>query len=204
MGFYERVILPRVVDKIIGTRAVAEERKVALAEVSGRVLEIGFGSGLNLPHYGPGVTELLAIDPTDTGHLLAQARIAAAPFPVHFEALRGEALPFGEGELDAVVSTFTLCTIPDVALALKEAHRVLRPGGRLYFLEHGLAEDPAVQRWQSRLRSTWAFIGGGCQLNRDIPQLVAEAGFNLGPVERFQSEGPKFTAQRFRGWAERT
>ncbi|MBK6690482.1 MAG: class I SAM-dependent methyltransferase [Deltaproteobacteria bacterium] len=203
MGFYERVVLPRVVDRVIGTRAVAEERHLALAEVSGRVLELGFGSGLNLPHYPSSVSQLFAIDPTDTGAKMAKDRIAAAPFPVEFAPLRGEELPFGEGEFDGVVATFTLCTIPGVEQALSEARRVLRPSGRLYFLEHGRSDDPAVHRLQVRLRSVWAFIGGGCQLDRDVPGLVEGAGFRLGPVERYESEGPRFAAPRFRGWAEK-
>ncbi len=203
MSFYERVILPRVVDRVIGTRAVAQERQEALREVSGRVLEIGFGSGLNLPHYSEAVTHLVAIDPTDTGARLAKDRIAAAPFPVEFAPLAGEALPYTEGEFDAVVSTFTLCTIAGVEQALQEARRVLRPGGRLYFLEHGRAADPAVQQLQVRLRGFWAFIGGGCQLDRDVPALVEGAGFRLGPLERYESEGPRFASGRFRGWAEK-
>lgn len=203
MGFYERVILPRVVDRIIGTRVVSQERSAALQEVSGRVLEIGFGSGLNLPHYSEAVTQLCAIDPTDTGARMAKARIAAAPFPVEFAPLAGESLPFTEGEFDAVVSTFTLCTIPGVEQALSEARRVLRPGGRLYFLEHGRASDPAVHRLQVRLRRFWAFLGGGCQLDRDVPALVESAGFRLGALERYESEGPRFLSGRFRGWAEK-
>jgi ubiquinone/menaquinone biosynthesis C-methylase UbiE len=202
MGIYSRVILPRLVDFVLGTETVKRDRKLALADVQGRVLEIGFGSGPNLPYYGKNISELVAIDP-DVAEKYATHRLALAPFPVRFEPLSGESLPLGDGEFDAVVSTFTLCTIPDVARAIAESRRVLKPGGRFFFLEHGRSADTDIALWQSRLNSIYSPLAGGCRLDRDVPALITEAGLVLEKLERYESDGPRLFSPRFRGIARK-
>lgn len=200
MGLYSRFVLPRIVDWVLGTKEVEAERKLALAEVEGRVLEIGFGSGPNLPFYGDKISELVAIDPELGVRARRDQRMALAAFPVKFAQLSGETLPLADEEFDAVVSTYTLCTIPDVARALREARRVLKPGGRFYFLEHGRSAEENIAKWQSRLNAIYSPVAGGCRLDRDVPSLVESAGFRLQKIERYDSEGPKLFSPRFRGF----
>jgi ubiquinone/menaquinone biosynthesis C-methylase UbiE len=184
VGVYGEQVLPRLMSLMMGTRVLAGERRQALAGVRGAVLEIGFGAGHNLPHYPATVEKVVAVDPSGVGARLARKRIAAAPFPVEHVALRGEAIDAPDASFDAVVSTFTLCTVPDPAAALGQLRRVLKPDGRFFFVEHGRADDPAVRRWQDRLNGLQRALVGGCNLNRDIERLVREAGF--APVEVHQ------------------
>lgn len=171
-----------------------------LARARGRVLELGFGSGLNLPHYPEAVTEVLGVDPARVGRKLAAARIAAAPFPVRFLDLdeRGR-LPLEDSSVDTAASTWTLCTIPDVAAALAEVRRVLVPGGELCFLEHGLASEPGVARWQGRLNGIQKLVFGGCQLNRKIHDIVRAAGFELREPKQFFMSGPRTHSYLYAG-----
>src|ERR1043165_95561 len=166
MGFYDKWVLPRFLNLSCGTKEVGEERKKALAGVSGSVLEVGFGSGLNLPFYPDGVRRVVAVDPSREGAKLARKRIEAARFPVEYLPVGGEAISAPDHSFDCVVSTFTLCTIPDPGAALEQMRRVLKPGGKLFFAEHGLAIDPKVQRWQHRLNRIQNFVCGGCNMNR--------------------------------------
>jgi ubiquinone/menaquinone biosynthesis C-methylase UbiE len=201
MGVYDDWVLPRVMNLAMGAKVVAEQRAKALAGVKGRVLEVGFGSGHNLPHYPAGVERVVGIDPSGESAKLARARIAEAPFPVEFLPLSGEQLPAPDGSFDSVVSTFTLCTIPDALAALRQMRRVLAPGGRFFFLEHGRSDDAKVRRWQDRLNGAQRWLVGGCNLNRPMDQLVVEAGFELESLERYYAQGPRFLSCLYRGVA---
>jgi ubiquinone/menaquinone biosynthesis C-methylase UbiE len=188
----------------MGMRVVSEERRKALAGVRGRVLEIGFGSGHNLPFYPEAVEELVAVDPSTESAKLARKRIAAARFPVEYVALEGESIAAPDASFDSVVSTFTLCTIPDPTAALRQLLRVLKPEGRFFFVEHGRSAEPKVQRWQDRLNPIQRALVGGCNINRDIEQLVREAGFALDQVDKYYLSGqPRVSAFMTRGVGRR-
>lgn len=204
MGFYERHVLPYLLNACMSTKAVKEERRRCLADISGAVLEVGFGSGLNLPYYSRAVTKVVGVDPSNTSARLARKRIAATPFPVETIGLSAEKLPVADGSFEAIVSTFTLCTIPNVAAALVEMRRALTPTGRFHFVEHGLSPDPNVQRWQERLNSTQQVVFGGCHLNRPIARLIEQAGFTIERLENEYLDGaPKFGGYIYRGVATR-
>jgi ubiquinone/menaquinone biosynthesis C-methylase UbiE len=205
MGFYDSRVLPHVINLAMNTKAVNDERQRCLAHVTGAVLEVGFGTGLNLPHYPPAVTKVVGVDPSETSARLARKRIAAASFPVEIVGLSAERIPVANASFESVVSTFTLCTIPDVAGALLEMRRALRPGGRLHFVEHGRAHDHRVERWQKRLDGVQQAIFGGCHLNRNISALIEEAGFELEQLENCYLKGaPKFGGFLYRGVAKRS
>lgn len=201
MGFYEEQVLPRAIDVLLGNRQVQQVRRPALAGLHGRVLEIGFGSGPNVGLYPPEVDVVLAVDPSAVGRRLAARRLAASPIPVEFVGLDGQSLPVDDASVDCVLSTWTLCTIPDVGAALAEAARVLRPGGRLFFLEHGLSPDPKVAARQHRLTPIQRKVAGGCHLDRDIPALVRDAGFVTDDLAEFDMAGPKVASHMFSGSA---
>ncbi|TDJ67832.1 MAG: class I SAM-dependent methyltransferase [Planctomycetota bacterium] len=201
MSFYRDHVLPRGVDWMMRGEVFSAERRKWAEGLHGRVLEVGFGSGLNVPFYPPEVTEILALEPAALAWKLARERVAAAPMPVTFVGLRGEEIPLDAASVDCVGCTWTLCTIPDVAQALLEIRRVLAPGGRFHFLEHGRSEEPRVARWQDRLNPVQKLIGGGCHLNRRIDELVLEAGFRLDSLERYSIKGPKIATALYRGVA---
>lgn len=203
MGFYEQQILPRLLDIGMSGAAFRRERAKCLEGAQGRVLEVGFGSGHNLPFYPPGVEKVVGVDPSGQSAKLAKKRIAEAPFPMEFVALPGERIDAPDASFDAVVTTFSLCTIPDPSAALAQMLRVLRPGGRLYFLEHGLADDERVVRWQNRLNGIQGALFGGCNLNRPIDRLVQGAGFELERMERYYAPGPRPLGYLYRGVARR-
>ena len=180
MGFYDRHILPRLLNLSCGADTIRRQRRKVVPLAAGRVLEIGIGTGLNLPFYDPAKVDLvIGLDPAE--QMLAFARRAAEkiPFTVEFLALEGERIPLEAMSVDTVVMTYTLCTIPDAATALDGMRRVLKPGGRLIFCEHGRAPDAAVRNWQHRLNPLWNRIAGGCNLDRDIPGLIETAGFRM-------------------------
>lgn len=185
----------------MGMPFLAGERTKCLAEVRGRVLEVGFGSGHNLPHYPKGVEKVVAIDPSAVSAKMARKRIAQAAFPVEYLPLQGEKIPAADESFDSAVSTFTLCTIPDVSTALRQLRRVLKPDGRLFFLEHGRSPKPAVYRWQDRMNGLQKFICGGCHLNRDIERLILDAGFEMVQLETYYVPGPKASGHFYRGIA---
>ena len=192
MGIYEDAVLPRIINVACGMKPLRAHREKACAGLAGRVLEVGFGSGLNIPFYPPEVTAVDAVEPADTGWKLAGKRRAAAAVPVERRGLDGQSLPLADDSCDAALSTFTLCTIPDVGAALTEIHRVLKPGGELHFLEHGLAPDGKVQRWQHRFEPLQKKVFGGCHLTRSVPDLLAAAGFEIKSIERFyEKSSPK-------------
>lgn len=199
MGFYERSVLPRVIDVLLGGRAFTKLRKQVVTGLEGVVLEVGFGSGLNVPLYPSTVTRVLAIDPATAGRKIAAKRVGESTVPVEYVGLDGQNLPLEDDSVDHVLVTWTLCTIPDVDTALHEMRRVLRPGGKLHFVEHGLAPQPGVARWQDRLTPLQKRIGGGCHLNRPIEQLIKNAGFELEELENFFVKGPKPFSYMYRG-----
>ncbi len=195
VGFYRDHVLPRVVDVACGTSSARPYRERVCAGLTGAVVEIGFGSGHNVSHYPSGVTSVDAVEPAGVGWHLARSRVAASPVPVRRSGLDGQVLPFADDTFDSALSTWTLCTIPDPALALREVRRVLRPGARLHFLEHGLAPDPEVQRWQRRLEPVQKRVAGGCHLTREIVPLLEQAGFELVEADVFYEKGaPRFLA----------
>jgi ubiquinone/menaquinone biosynthesis C-methylase UbiE len=179
MSYWERKILPRVIDRTCGMAEIRPYRDEVVAGLAGDVVEIGFGSGLNMPHLPDTVERLYAVDPSELGQRLAAERIAASPVPVEVIGLDGQSLPLADRSVDAALSTFTLCTIPDVAAALAEVRRVLRPGGELHFLEHGLSPAPRTARWQHRLDGLQRRIAGGCHLVRPIDRVIIDAGFEV-------------------------
>jgi ubiquinone/menaquinone biosynthesis C-methylase UbiE len=202
MGFYEKWVLPRLLDRMMANKTTEEERRMCLGRVEGAVLEVGFGSGLNLPWYPAAVRKVVAVDPSTEAAKLARKRIAEAPFPVEHVAVSGEYIDAPDASYDSVVSTYTLCTIPDPVAALQQMRRVLKPGGRLFFLEHGRSTDPKVLRWQNRLNGFNRAVLGGCNLNRDVSRLVREAGFELDEVHQYYIEGePKVVGFVTRGIA---
>ncbi len=179
-----------------------ELRKQVLAPARGHVLEIGFGTGLNLPHYSKSVTWLTAVDPANFPNALVERQTTAGSIPVKLVRISAETLPFESGQFDAVVSTWTLCTIVDPVTALREARRVLKPGGQFIFLEHGRSDDPAVRKWQDRLNPLQRVVACGCNLNRPIDALVRQAGLTITQMERFQMEGvPRVAGAMYRGIA---
>jgi ubiquinone/menaquinone biosynthesis C-methylase UbiE len=189
MSLYQRWLLPRLIDLAMRNPEATRYRKKAIPAARGRVLELGVGSGLNLPFYGAGVSELIALDPS--AELLAMARRKRAGVPVEFLASSAEQIPLETRSVDTVVSTWTLCSVPDALCALREARRVLKPGGLLVFVEHGLSPDPGVQRWQRRLNPLWRRIAGGCNLDRRIDQLVRQAGFAMADLHNEYLKGPR-------------
>lgn len=205
MGFYDEQILPRGINWVMGMQAYSEQREQALKDVRGTVLEVGFGSGLNLPFFPEGVEKLYAVDPAQLGRRLARPRIRRISFPIEFVELNPDGtLDFPDHTVDAVVTTWTLCTIPNVALALKEFQRVLKPGGQYFFLEHGRDPDAAVARWQDKWNPVqkWAF--GGCNVNRSIADLITESGFEIKALDNFYMVGPKLLTYHYRGRATPT
>ena len=205
MGFYARHILPRLLDFAMRRESLEPQRRDLLSAVTGDVLEIGFGSGLNLPFYPQTVRRLTAIEPSEGMSKRARARVAESGIEVTTLGLdAGRRLPLADGSFDAAVSTWTLCSIADVAAALREVHRVLRPGGRLFFIEHGLAPDATIARWQHRLTPLNRRLAGGCHLDRDIAALVRASPLSVERCDTFYLPGaPKVGGFMYRGAARK-
>lgn len=177
-------------------------RSVVCQPLSGEVVEIGFGTGLNLPHLPPAVTRLLAVDPLQRGRTLAADRLADVPFPVEFVGLDGQSIELEDDCVDAALSTWTLCSIPDPVAAVREIRRVLRPGGSFHFAEHGAAPDAKVRTWQDRLNPVQQRVACGCNLNKDIPAIIEEGGMTLTSLDTFYSAGqPKIFGWTYQGIA---
>ncbi len=202
MNFYARWILPRLIDLSMKHQEVTRHRQSLVPAARGRVLEIGIGSGLNLPFYGSEVESVVGVDPSEELLEMARGRTRGAPFDVELQALSAEVLPFDDRRFDTAVTTWTLCSVPDARLALSELRRVLKPGGELIFVEHGRAEAPAVVAWQDRLNRLWGHLAGGCNLNRPVADMIREAGFRIEVLETGHLvKGPKLLTYLYRGRA---
>lgn len=188
-GLYGRYVFPWLMDWLLRGEKFAEQRKKVLADAAGVVVEIGFGTGLNLAHYGPRVVRLIAVEPVAMLTSRVQRRIDDCPIPVERVTTQAESLPLASGSCDCAVTTWTLCSVRDVAASLAELKRVLRPGGKLIFLEHGLSDDPAVARWQRRLTPVQRVLGCGCRLDRPIGTSIGESGLTVERLERFVLAG---------------
>ena len=191
MSFYQRFVLPRVIDLAMRASEVKRYRALLVPRAHGEVLEIGIGSGLNLPYYGADVRRVEGVDPSSELLGMARRRSGAAPFDVRLVASSAESLPLADGVFDCAVTTFTLCSVADPVAALRETRRALKPGGTLLFAEHGHAPDASVARWQDRLNPAWRRLAGGCNLNRRIDEIVAAAGFRVQRIDRGYARGPK-------------
>jgi ubiquinone/menaquinone biosynthesis C-methylase UbiE len=200
MNWYDRVVLPYLIDMACGMPMVQQQRRQVVPGAHGRVLEIGMGTGRNLAFYDRSrVTRLVGVDPALQMHRLAQKRSYQAGIKVELMGLSAEQLPTDDASFDTVVCTYTLCSIPDAAQALSEVRRVLVPGGKLLFCEHGRAPDASVRRWQDRLQPLWGTLAGGCHLGRDIPSLLDAAGFVCKTQSAYLA-GPK--PMTFHYWGE--
>jgi SAM-dependent methyltransferase len=202
MAWWKDRIVPHLVNRMCARHDFDEPRRRALAGLRGVVVEIGFGSGHNLAHYPPTVDRVLAVEPSNVARRLAEPRLEAASVPVEFAGLDGQHLDLADDAVDGAVSTFTLCTIPDAHRALREVMRVLRPGGRLHFLEHGLSPDPDVAAWQHRLTPIQRRVLGGCHLDRPIAELLGAAGLRMTSLDNFYLSGPKAPGYAYLGTAE--
>lgn len=200
MGLYDRYVCPHLVELFLKNRWVEKQRAWLLEPLRGEVLEIGFGTGLNLPHYPASIERLVVLDPAEGMHARAQRRLSESPVPLEAHRLEAERLPFANESFDEVVCAFTLCTIPDPVQALAEVRRVLRPGGRLHLLEHVGSARPAVRRWQERLNPIQNALGGGCNIDRDVEPLLRSAGFEHLELERLvQPRSPSIYREHVRG-----
>ena len=201
MGFYSQVILPQCLDWAMSDPTLAQYRDDVLAEVTGNVLEIGFGTGLNLSHYPQHLEKLTTIDANPGMNRIAKKRIQNSFIKVDHQVLNGESLPMADGSFDSVVSTWTLCSIAKVDRAIQEIYRVLKPGGRFYFIEHGLSNEPAIQVWQNRLTPLQKLIADGCHFNRNIQQIVEKQFNNLTIKQFYAPKLPKIGGYMYKGVA---
>jgi ubiquinone/menaquinone biosynthesis C-methylase UbiE len=191
MNFYSDIIFPRLCDLAMRNKQLRGMRERVIGAAEGRVLEIGVGSGMNLPFYRPPVREILALEPAPRLMTMARDKSPATSISISFLEASAEAIPLDQHSVDTVITTWTLCSIPQAAVALSEMRRVLRPGGKLLFAEHGLAPDESVRRWQDRLTPAWRYIGGGCHLNRPIRSMIEGTGFRIARIETGYIPGPK-------------
>ena len=201
MGFYSDVILPRLCDLAMRNKLLLPIRERVIGAAEGRVLEIGVGSGLNLPFYRPPVREVLALEPAAKLVAMAQNASRGTIMPVSFLEASAEAIPLGDHSIDTIVTTWTMCSIPHADMALAEIRRVLRPAGKLLFVEHGQAPDESVRRWQDRLTPAWRAIAGGCHLNRPISSMIEGAGFRIDRIETGYIPGPRPMTYMYEGCA---
>lgn len=194
MGLYRRYVLPRMIETFCAQPPMTELRSRYVPRAAGDVLEIGIGSGLNLPHYGEQAHSVTGLDPAAELTSLARERAATARPDVSVLEVSGEEIPADDARFDSIVCTWTLCSIPNVYRALSEMRRVLKPGGSFYFVEHGLAPEAGVQSWQRRLEPLWKVIGGGCHLTRKTDELLEDAGFVLAELDSGYQPGPRWAA----------
>lgn len=204
MGFYEQRVLPHLTNRVMSSKSIRIGRDRVCSELTGEVIEVGFGTGLNVPHYPAHVTRVLAVEPSQSSVRLARRRLDASPVRVDIVGLDGQRLDLPDEAFDHALSTWTLCTIPDVSAALGEIRRVLKPGGVLHFVEHGLAPDVRVVSQQRRLEPWNKRVAGGCHLTRDIPALLQAAGFEITAVDSAYASGsPKPWGYQYLGQARK-
>jgi ubiquinone/menaquinone biosynthesis C-methylase UbiE len=203
MSFYREKILPYIVHTSMRQQTLVPYRRRVISAASGHVLEVGIGSGLNLAYYTDAAKHVTGLDPSSKLLEMAQKKERQPGLEVTFLKASAEEIPLEDDSADTVVTTWTLCTIPDVRRALIEMRRVLKPGGRFHFVEHGLADDINIRRWQNRLTPLWRRIGGGCHLNRDIAFLIGGAGFQIDKIDRAYMKGPKPMTFMYEGVAHR-
>jgi ubiquinone/menaquinone biosynthesis C-methylase UbiE len=202
MAFYRDQVFPRLMNMACNTKQTRQIRAGVCEPLGGEVLEIGFGTGLNLPHLPASVTRLLAVDPLESGRQLAADRLAASSVAVDFVGSDGQSLELDDNIADAALSTWTLCSIPDPVAAVREVGRVLRPGGVFHFVEHGRAPDTKVRKWQDRLNGVQRRVACGCNLNRDIPAIIEDGGMTVTSLDTFYAKGdPKILGWTFQGTA---
>lgn len=202
MGFYNRHVMPRLVDYLCSDSTIADQRRKVVTRVEGVVLEIGIGSGLNLPFYDPQrVERIIGVDPDEGMWNLADENRRDLMIPLERLALSGERIPLEEDSVDCILVTYSLCTIPDPIAALREMRRVLKPEGRLHFAEHGEAPDERVRRWQQRIDPVWKKLAGGCHSGRPIPRLLNQAGWNVTELEQGYISNPKVLCYEYWGVA---
>lgn len=204
MGIYAKHVLPRLIDLAMKNEEVSRLRTKMIPAASGVVLEVGIGSGLNLPFYASSVTKLYGVDPSSELLEIAQSRIAVVPFPVELLNQPADRIPLADEAVDTVVITWSLCSIADPSSALKEMRRVLRPGGRLIFVEHGLSPHSRVRSWQNRLTPIWRRLAGGCHLNRKMDDLIREAGFSIEELRTGYIPGPRPLTYTYEGTGSRS
>lgn len=200
---YDRHILPHLIDVAMRAPMATREREELIPQATGVVLEIGVGSGLNFPYYGGAIDKLYALEPNEKLRAKAGPRAARAPFPIEFLGLKGESIPLPDNSVDTIVCTWVLCSIHGVEEALGEMHRVLKPGGRLLFVEHGRAPNAGLAKWQDRLTPLWSCCAGGCHLNRRPDLLIKNAGFSMERLEQTFLDGPKLLTYHYKGLARR-
>ncbi len=204
MSFYDNNVLPHVINLVCGSTPILRQREKIVPQAEGRVLEVGMGSGINIPYYDTNkVEKVWGLEPSTGMRKKAQKRVDAAPFDLEWLDLPGEEIPLDDNSVDTIVLTYTLCTIPDWKAAVEQMRRVLRPGGKLLFSEHGKAPDAAIQVWQDRVNPIWMKLAGGCHLNRDIPVLLQEGGFKIKDLDTlYVPKTPKIAAFTFWGYAQ--
>jgi ubiquinone/menaquinone biosynthesis C-methylase UbiE len=201
MNLYERWVLPPILDLIMRQKHLTKYRRAVVAAARGRVLEIGVGSGLNFPLYGKQVELVYGIDPSPRLLAIARRRAAASGVPVELLQGSATAIPLANDTIDTVVMTWTLCSIPDPLAALREMRRVLKPNGKLYFVEHGLSPEPSIENWQHRITPAWRRMAGGCHLDRKIDELIRLAGFDLTNLQVEYAPGPRTMSYMYEGCA---
>ena len=204
MGLYEKHVLPRLIGAACGTKPILKQREKVVPHCEGRVLEIGMGTGHNLEFYDPGKVDMVfGLEPAPDMVKRAKPLAEKVPFDVEFIDLPGEEIPLDDNSVDTVLLTYTLCTIPDTLKAMQNMRRVLKPGGKLLFSEHGRAPDAAVEKWQNRLNGVWGKLFGGCNINRKIPTLIEEGGFNITDLDQmYVPSTPKIAGYTYWGAAE--
>ena len=203
MGFYEEKIVPKMINKLCASPGILKQREKVVPAAEGRVLEIGMGSGLNLPYYNTEKVEMVfGLEPSEGMRKLAAPRAEQVPFDVEFLDLPGEEIPLDNDSVDTVLLTYTLCTIPDGMKALEQMRSVLKPGGQLIFCEHGAAPDKNVEKWQNRINPFWKRLAGGCNLNREIPKMIEAASFNITEMDTmYLPDAPRFAGFNYWGQA---
>jgi ubiquinone/menaquinone biosynthesis C-methylase UbiE len=201
MSLYGRLVLPRLINAAMTSEEITRLRGNVVPRASGVVLEIGIGSGLNLPFYTPAVTKLYGVDPSAELLQMARGKTAQVRFPVEFLHQETSRLPLSDESVDSIVVTWSLCSIADPQSALREGRRVLKPGGALIFAEHGLSPDAGVEKWQNRLTPIWRRVAGGCHLNRRIDEVIRSAGFTTKELRTGYVPGPRLLTYMYEGWA---